>query len=85
MHQKRERKCISCRETKNQYDMLRVAKIGDELVIDKFHKLGGRGAYICTDDKCLELAIKKRLLNRAFKSNLDVSIYEKLGEYEQDK
>ena len=85
MHIKQERKCVACRECKQQNEMLRIARIKEEYVIDLNHKLGGRGAYVCKDKKCIDLTIKKRLLNKSFKTNLDVQIYEKLGEYEQNK
>lgn len=84
MHIKQVRRCVACRESKLQSEMLRIARIDEEYVIDLNHKLGGRGAYICKDTKCIDLTIKKRLLNRSFKTNLDVQIYEKLGEYEQN-
>lgn len=84
MHIKGERRCIVCRQTKLQNQMLRIAKINDKFVIDKSNKLGGRGAYICNSPECLKQAIKKRLLNRAFKTNIDNSVYEMLGEYEQN-
>lgn len=84
MHIKQQRRCIACREPKIQNEMLRIAKRNDELLVDEKQKLGGRGAYVCKNKQCLELAIKKKLLNRAFKSNLDNSIYIQLGEYEQN-
>ena len=84
MHIKQNRKCVACRQTKQQNEMLRIARINDEFIIDENHKLGGRGAYVCKDNNCINLTIKKRLLNRSFKANLDVQIYEKLGEYEQN-
>ena len=84
MHIKQNRRCVACRETKQQNEMLRIARINDEFIIDENHKLGGRGAYVCKDNNCINLTIKKRLLNRSFKANLDVQIYEKLGEYEQN-
>ncbi|MFQ6751971.1 MAG: YlxR family protein [Clostridia bacterium] len=84
MHIKQIRKCVACRECKNQLEMLRVTKIGDEIMMDLRHKLGGRGAYVCNNADCISLTIKKRLLNRAFKSNLDNSIYDQLGDYEQN-
>ena len=84
MHIKQERRCVACRLNKQQNEMLRIARINDEYVIDEKNKLGGRGAYVCRDPKCVELTIKKRLLNRAFKTNLDVKIYEMLGEYEKN-
>ena len=64
--------------------MLRIARVNQEYLIDERNKLGGRGAYICNTKECIDLTIKKKLLNRAFKTNLDVQIYEKLGEYEQN-
>lgn len=61
--------------------MLRIAKVGKEFLLDPTHKLGGRGAYICKNKECMSNAIKKHLLNRAFRMNLDKEIYQKLEEY----
>lgn len=80
----RDRKCIACRQTKNQYEMLRIAKINDELQLDLTYKLGGRGAYVCKNSNCINQVIKKRILNRAFKRDVGADIYSKLGEYEQN-
>lgn len=84
MHVKQERRCVACRENKQQHEMLRIARIYQDYVFDENNKLGGRGAYVCRDKKCIDLTIKKKLLNKAFKSNVNVEIYEKLGEYEQN-
>ena len=84
MHIKQNRRCVACREIRQQNEMLRIARINNEFIIDENNKLGGRGAYVCKNEICLDLTIKKKLLNRAFKSNLDVQIYERLGEYEQN-
>ena len=84
MHIKKERRCVACRQTKQQNEMLRIARLNDNYTIDKDQKLDGRGAYICKDRKCIELTIKKKLLNKSFKTNLDAKIYDELGEYEQN-
>lgn len=84
MHLKQSRRCVACRATKLQNEMLRIAKIGEEFIIDEKNKFGGRGAYVCKDKACIDLTIKKKLLNRAFKMNVDSDIYSKLGEYEQN-
>ena len=84
MHIKQERRCVACRECKQQNDMLRIARIQNEYLIDIYNKLGGRGAYVCKDRKCIDLAIKKKLLSKSFKTNLNNEIYLKLGEYEQN-
>ena len=84
MHTKKERTCIACRSKKNQNDMIRVCKFNGIISVEKHHSPYGRGAYICKSKNCVDLVIKKRLLNRAFKANLDVEIYNQLGEYEQN-
>lgn len=83
MAEKKQRTCIACRKIKNQDEMIRVSKFGGEIEIDNIKKIG-RGAYICKEKQCVELTIKKHLLNRAFKSNLGNEIYQKLEEYEQN-
>ncbi len=84
MHVKTERRCIACRQAKLQSEMIRIASVNGEFMLDTQHKLNGRGAYICKDKNCINLAIKKHLLNRAFKTNVGDEIYLKIGEYEQD-
>ncbi len=84
MHIKGERKCIACKQNKPQSEMLRIAKINNQFVLDKENKLGGRGAYICKTKDCISLTIKKKALNRAFKMNVGNEIYNILGEYEQN-
>ena len=63
------RKCISCRET---YDRINLLKI------TKDHKLGiflnkgmGRSAYICKSKKCYADSKIKKKLQKALKTNLD--------------
>lgn len=84
MQTKQQRKCIACREIKHQKEMLRIAKLNNEFIVDKLNNLGGRGAYICKCSQCLSQTINKRLLNRAFKTNINSLIYEDLGAYEQN-
>ena len=84
MHIKQQRKCVACRECKQQNEMLRIAKVNNNFLIDENFKLGGRGAYVCKNNQCVSLTLKKKMLNKAFKMNIDASVYEALGEYEQN-
>lgn len=84
MHEKQQRRCVSCREAKHQTSMIRLAKFNNEIFIDSSFSGNGRGAYVCKNSQCINNAIKKRLFNRAFKLNLDNEIYVQLGEYEQN-
>lgn len=53
----------------------------DKLIIDKFldRKIGGRGAYIFADYDKIQLAIKRKLFNRAFKTNIPTIAYQNLA------
>ena len=84
MHIKQQRKCVACRESKHQNEMLRIAKVNDQFIIDLNYKLDGRGAYICKNSQCINLAIRKKALNRAFKQSVDDEIYQEIGKYEQN-
>ena len=84
MHIKQTRKCVACRESKHQNEMLRISRVNNAFQLDITHKMGGRGAYVCKDKKCIDLTIKKRLFNKSFKSNLEENIYMLLEEYEKN-
>lgn len=81
MHIIGERRCIACREHFLKDKMLRISKGNNGIIIDDKKKTNGRGIYICKTEKCIETAIKKHLLNRAFSSNIDENIYNNLRGY----
>ena len=83
MHEKKERRCVACRQSRQQQEMLRVAKIAGEFELDLNQKKGGRGAYVCKNKECITLTLKKRLFNKSFKCNLPQELYSKLEEYGQ--
>lgn len=75
------RKCIGCGEQKPKKELIRVVKNKeDEVFVDFTGKANGRGAYICRDKKCFDLAIKKNAFNRAFETQIDNSIFDALKE-----
>ena len=61
--------------------MLRIYKREGNIDIDESQKCGGRGAYICKANTCISKAIDKKLLNRAFKTNVATEVYDKLRGY----
>lgn len=80
MHTTYERRCIACRQTDLKQNLLRVCRVDGEYVVDTTYKKLGRSAYICKDNQCLTKVVDKKLLNRAFKTNLE-DIYIKLRGY----
>ena len=75
------RKCIACGIQKPKKELIRVVKNNaDEVSVDFTGKANGRGAYICNDKKCFELAIKKNAFNRALETKIEDEVFEKLKE-----
>lgn len=75
-----QRMCVACREMKSKNELIRVVKLpdSDDYVLDKSGKLNGRGAYICNNESCIDMVVKKKLINRSFKSNVSSEVYQSL-------
>ncbi len=63
------RACIGCRESKPKQELVRIVRTPEsKVVVDgPKGKLNGRGAYICAQVACFDLAIKKKALNHVLK------------------
>ena len=73
------RHCISCGREGEKADFLRVVRTPDgAYAIDRTGHTDGRGAYLCRNAECLEKAIRKRSLNRSFRTAVPGEIYEEL-------
>lgn len=76
-----QRKCIGCRGSFDKNTLLRIVKTPEgDILVDSTGKLNGRGAYICRNEKCFDMAYKKKQLEYAFKEKVDSSVYERLKE-----
>ncbi|MBO4366391.1 MAG: YlxR family protein [Clostridia bacterium] len=54
-----ERRCVICGERGNKQDYLRVCRSKDGTVrVDRTGKAGGRGAYLCGSDACVQAFLK---------------------------
>lgn len=72
------RQCVGCHESKEKKQLIRIVKNDQEITIDRTGKKNGRGAYLCDNLECLVKARKNRGLNRAFRMEVDESVYEEL-------
>lgn len=71
------RKCVGCGEMIGKKGAIRVVRDKDgNISVDPTGKKSGRGAYICKDEKCLELAEKGKKLERSLKCRIPAEIYE---------
>ena len=75
------RMCFICRSIINKTNLNRLVKTANgEIFLDKTGKASGRGAYICNSPECLEKIKKQKVLNRAFKCEIPLSVCEKICE-----
>lgn len=75
------RLCVGCQEPHNKREMMRIVKSPEGIFsVDFTGKKSGRGAYICKNIECLNVAVKQRRLEKSFKCQIDNSVYEQLKE-----
>ena len=65
------RTCIGCGTTKPKKELIRIVLTPEgELLVDRTGRANGRGAYLCDDPDCLQKAIKRKALSRAFRTQV---------------
>lgn len=74
-----KRMCVGCREMRPKKDLLRVVRSPDgEVALDLTGKKSGRGAYICPDLACFDIALRKGLLSKALEARIDEQVADQL-------
>jgi len=77
-----QRTCIACRQVKDKKTLIRLVRTENGAAeIDIFGKKPGRGAYLCSDKVCWELALKKNRLEYALQTKLNEANRQALIEY----
>ncbi len=70
------RMCIACRVMKPKQEMTRVVRNAEgEIFADPTGKAAGRGAYVCSSPACLQKLESKKLLHKAFSTNVSAEVY----------
>lgn len=73
------RKCVGCQEMKPKKELIRIFhQETGEISIDLTGKKNGRGAYICANENCLQLAQKNKGLSRSLKVEIPADIFDEL-------
>lgn len=73
------RQCTGCNERREKKDLIRIIRTPEEeIVVDFTGKKNGRGAYICNSVECLQLARKKKSLERSLKTTIPEQVYQEL-------
>jgi hypothetical protein len=64
-----QRKCVGCRQMYDKPTLIRIDKSDDSK---------GRGAYVCNNRACIELAKKNKGFERSLKSAVPADVYDRL-------
>ena len=76
------RTCIGCGEVHDKKTMIRIVRDPQGVIrADESGRANGRGAYICLNEECLDKAVKKQGLNRAFKMQVSKDTVSEVSEY----
>ncbi len=74
MKREPQRTCIGCRRVRAKAELVRLVRRADGMVgIDRAGAVPGRGAYVCSAPECVEQALKRGRLARAFKGKAEAS------------
>lgn len=71
------RRCIACRESKPQDELLRFTFKDGCVEADKDMKNDGRGIYLCRSKDCAETAVKRKAFNRVLRTNVNAENIER--------
>lgn len=73
--------CVGCKQAKEKQSMIRVVKNTEQgISLDETGRMNGRGAYICKNIACLELALKSKGLERSLKTVIPSEVIGSLRE-----
>ena len=75
------RRCVATNKQLEKNEMFRIVRDKDgNVFVDESGKANGRGAYLSKDKTAIELAKKKRILDRVLECEVKEEIYTKLLE-----
>jgi predicted RNA-binding protein YlxR (DUF448 family) len=65
------RTCIGCRKKATKGELVRLARHeSGGVFVDENRKSSGRGAYVCPDPHCIDLALNPKRLNKVLRTYL---------------
>ena len=68
-----KRTCLGCRAVRVKRELIRLVRVDGQVLVDSKGRVPGRGAYACRDQACIESALRRDRLTRAFRVPLHVS------------
>jgi predicted RNA-binding protein YlxR (DUF448 family) len=79
-----QRTCVSCREVRPKKELIRIVRLpSGDIEVDETGKKSGRGAYLCPNSACWEIALAKEHLEHALKT--EIATEEKEGLWQHSR
>jgi predicted RNA-binding protein YlxR (DUF448 family) len=73
------RKCVATQEQLPKKELIRVVRTPEkQVIVDETGKANGRGAYLKKSIDAIDLAQKKKILNRALNVEVADAVYDEL-------
>lgn len=72
------RMCVVTREKHPKMELARIVVSNDEVIVDDTGKINGHGCYIKLEERVIEEAKKKKIIDRVLEVQVPDSIYEEL-------
>lgn len=73
------RKCLATGEMRSKKEMIRIVRTAEgEIFVDPTGKKNGRGAYLNLSEEAIQVAKKKKVLERQFEMEINELIYSEL-------
>ena len=71
------RTCVACRTAGGKRGLLRVVRLPDDagVEVDVTGKQSGRGAYVCATQECVQIAQKRKSLERSLKVSVSDEVF----------
>lgn len=77
-----QRTCIACRQVQGKRELIRIVRTpAGEVRVDPTGKLSGRGAYLCANRSCWQVALEQGRLRQALKTGLTADELQALADY----
>lgn len=77
-----QRTCVACRKVSAARDLIRIVRLPDGAIeLDETHKKSGRGAYLCRNRACWDVALDRKLLEHALKTEMSTEEREALWQH----
>ncbi|WP_339063245.1 RNase P modulator RnpM [Tepidibacillus marianensis] len=73
------RKCVACQEMKPKKELIRIVRTPEKVVVmDLTGKKSGRGAYLCLNQECIQMARKRKTLEKTLEVKIGEEIYQQV-------